>query len=38
MGRIDMTNARKQMLATGVVIVLVAKGLVALLRWLLTGG
>ncbi len=30
-----MTNARKQMLATGVVIVLVAKGLVALLKWLL---
>jgi len=30
-----MTNARKQMLATAVALVLVGKGLVALVRWFL---
>jgi hypothetical protein len=32
-----MTTARRHMLATGVVVALVAKGLVALWKWLLGG-
>jgi hypothetical protein len=32
-----MTNSRKQLLATGVVLVLVGKGVVAFLKWLLGG-